>query len=124
MAQALNQQYNSDNDIITILNYLFIALDSPNFEHIVQQLSEQADKHQEVIVNIAQRLQEKGRQEGLLQGLEQGFEKGIEKGREKERVLAYQRQLNMARNLLKNGVSLDLIVESTGLSREELISLP
>ncbi|HHS2762224.1 hypothetical protein PO864_20935 (plasmid) [Providencia alcalifaciens] len=123
MAQALNQQYNSDNDIITILNYLFIALDSPNFEHIVQQLSEQADKHQEVIVNIAQRLQEKGRQEGLLQGLEQGFEKGIEKGREKERVLAYQRQLNMARNLLKNGVSLDLIVESTGLSREELISL-
>ncbi|ETT08691.1 hypothetical protein HMPREF1562_0046, partial [Providencia alcalifaciens F90-2004] len=38
-------------------------------------------------------------------------------------VLAYQRQLNMARNLLKNGVSLDLIVESTGLSREELISL-
>ncbi|HHR5829464.1 TPA: Rpn family recombination-promoting nuclease/putative transposase [Providencia alcalifaciens] len=127
LAQALNQQYNSDNDIITILNYLFIALDSPNFEHIVQQLSEQADKHQEVIVNIAQRLQEKGRQkgrqEGLLQGLEQGFEKGIEKGREEERVLAYQRQLNMARNLLKNGVSLDLIVESTGLSREELISL-
>ncbi|CAG9435267.1 hypothetical protein NVI2019_OHEONHNH_03881 (plasmid) [Providencia alcalifaciens] len=123
LAQALNQQYNSDNDIITILNYLFIALDSPNFEHIVQQLSEQADKHQEVIVNIAQRLQEKGRQEGLLQGIEQGFEKGIEKGREEERVLAYQRQLNMARNLLKHGVSLDLIVESTGLSREELISL-
>ncbi|HHR6190230.1 TPA: Rpn family recombination-promoting nuclease/putative transposase, partial [Providencia alcalifaciens] len=64
-------------------------------------------------------LQEKGRQEGL----QQGFEKGIEKGREEERVLAYQRQLNMARNLLKNGVSLELIVESTGLSREELISL-
>ncbi|EAB6419214.1 hypothetical protein D6S13_24875 [Salmonella enterica subsp. enterica] len=119
----MNQQYNSENDIITILNYLFIALDSPNFEHIVQQLSEQADKHQEVIVNIAQRLQEKGRQEGLQQGIEQGFEKGIEKGREEERVLAYQRQLNMARNLLKNGVSLELIVESTGLSREELISL-
>ena len=37
LAQALNQLYNSDNDIITILNYLFIALDSPNFEHIVQQ---------------------------------------------------------------------------------------
>ncbi|HHR6189912.1 TPA: Rpn family recombination-promoting nuclease/putative transposase, partial [Providencia alcalifaciens] len=68
-------------------------------------------------------LQEKGRQEGLLQDIEQGFEKGIEKGRKEERVLAYQRQLNMARNLLKNGVSLELIVESTGLSREELTSL-
>lgn len=123
LAQALNQQYNDDNDIVTILNYLFIALDSPNFEHIVQQLSEQADKHQEVIVNIAQRLQDKGRQEGLQQGIEQGIELGIEKGREEERLLAHQRQLDMAHNLLKNGVSLDLIVESTGLSREELISL-
>ena len=115
LAQALNQQYNSDNDIITILNYLFIALDSPNFEHIVQQLSEQADKHQEVIVNIAQRLQDKGEKIG--------WAKGLEKGIEQERARAYQRQLDMARNLLKNGVSLDLIVESTGLSREELFSL-
>lgn len=123
LAQALNQQYNDDNDIVTILNYLFIALDSPKFEHIVQQLSEQADKHQEVIVNIAQRLQDKDRQEGLQQGIEQGIELGIEKGREEERLLAHQRQLDMAHNLLKNGVSLDLIVESTGLSREELISL-
>lgn len=32
-------------------------------------------------------------------------------------------KIMMARNLLKNGISLDLIVESTGLSREELISL-
>lgn len=74
-------------------------------------------------MNIAQRLQDKGRQEGLQQGIEQGFELGIEKGREEERLLAHQRQLDMARNLLKNGVSLDLIIESTGLSREELISL-
>ncbi|WP_350658373.1 hypothetical protein, partial [Providencia stuartii] len=112
-------QYNSDNDIITILNYLFIALDSPNFEHIVQQLSEQADKHQEVIVNIAQRLQDKGEKIGWEKGLEQG----IEKGREEERLRAHQRQLDMARNLLKNGVSLELIIESTGLSGEDLISL-
>lgn len=81
----------------------------------VQQLSEQAAKHQEVIVNIAQRLQDKGEKIG--------WEKGREEGREEERLLAYQRQLDMARNLLKNGGSLDLIVESTGLSREELISL-
>ncbi|CAG9436949.1 hypothetical protein NVI2019_OGMBKCAO_04121 (plasmid) [Providencia alcalifaciens] len=123
LAQALNQQYNNDNDIITILNYLFIALDSPNFEHIVQQLSEQAEKHQEVIVNIAQRLQDKGEKIGWEKGLERGIEQGIAKGREEERLLAHQRQLDMARNLLKNGVSLDLIIESTGLSREELISL-
>ncbi|EUD07244.1 hypothetical protein HMPREF1564_3795 [Providencia alcalifaciens R90-1475] len=66
-------------------------------------------------MNIAQRLQDKGEKIG--------WEKGLEKGREEERLLAHQRQLDMARNLLKNGVSLDLIIESTGLSRKELISL-
>ncbi|HEM7134022.1 TPA: transposase, partial [Providencia rettgeri] len=71
----------------------------------------------------AQRLQDKGEKIGWEKGLEQGLEQGIEKGREEERLLAHQRQLDMARNLLKNGVSLDLIIESTGLSREELISL-
>lgn len=70
-------------------------------------------------MNIAQRLQDKGEKIGWAKGLEKGLEKGIEQ----ERARAYQRQLDMARNLLKNGVSLDLIVESTGLSREELFSL-
>src|SRR5699024_8694258 len=67
LASALNQQYTNENDIITVLNYLFIALDSPHFDSIIQQLSEQAQQHQEAIMNIAQRLQDKGRQEGLLQ---------------------------------------------------------
>ncbi|WP_272682171.1 hypothetical protein [Providencia sp. PROV129] len=52
-----------------------------------------------------------------------GWEKGREEGREEERLLAHQRQLDMARNLLKNVVSLDLIIESISLSREELIYL-
>ncbi|CAK7062352.1 Rpn family recombination-promoting nuclease/putative transposase [Providencia sp.] len=112
LAQALNQHYNSDNDIVTILNYLFIALDSTNFEHIVQALGEQTEKHKETIMNIAQRLQDKGRQEGLLEGIE----RGREKGREEATIV-------LASNLLKQGVSLEIIMESTGLSREVLVSL-
>ncbi|MGS0630026.1 Rpn family recombination-promoting nuclease/putative transposase, partial [Photorhabdus asymbiotica] len=76
LAQALNNHYNSDNDIITILNYLFLALDSPYFEQIVQQLSEQTEKHQEAIVNIAQRLQEKGEKLGWERGRQEGIEQG------------------------------------------------
>jgi len=63
-------------------------------------------------VNIAQRLQDKGDKIGWEKGLEQGIEKGMREAK-----------IAMARSLLKNGVSLDLIIESTGLSREELISL-
>ncbi|HHE6468654.1 TPA: hypothetical protein ACPFI9_004255 [Providencia rettgeri] len=59
-------------------------------------------------MNIAQRLQDKGRQEGL----QEGFKKG------KEEV-----NIATARNLLEQGVSIEIIMKSTGLSREKLISL-
>lgn len=98
----------SDNDIITILNYLFIALDSHNFEQVIQVLGEQTEKHKETIMNIAQRLQDKGRQEGL----QEGFQKGKEEA-----------NITTARNLLEQGVNIEIIMKSTGLSREKLISL-
>ncbi|WP_273838500.1 Rpn family recombination-promoting nuclease/putative transposase [Providencia rettgeri] len=115
LAQALHQHYNNDDDIITILNYLFITVDSIHFEYIVQQLSEATEKHQGVIMNIALRLQEKGRKEGI----EEGIEKGIEKGRKE----AYEQQLTTAQYLLKSGIDLQLVINSTGLSREDLMSL-
>nr|ELR5070995.1 hypothetical protein [Providencia rettgeri]ELR5072988.1 hypothetical protein [Providencia stuartii]ELR5221723.1 hypothetical protein [Providencia rettgeri] len=90
--------------MITILNYLFIALDSHNFEQVIQVLGEQTEKHKETIMNIAQRLQDKGRQEG--------FQKGQEEA-----------NITMVRNLLEQGVSIEIIMKSTGLSREKLISL-
>lgn len=108
LAKALNKHYNSDNDIITILNYLFIALDSHNFEQVIQVLGEQTEKHKETIMNIAQRLQDKGRQEGL----QEGFQKGQEEA-----------NITTARNLLEQGVNIEIIMKSTGLSREKLISL-
>ncbi|WP_237069629.1 hypothetical protein [Providencia stuartii] len=49
-------------------------------------------------------------------GHQQGLEEGIEKGK-------HEANLAIARTLLKNGISLELIMESTGLSQEELISL-
>ncbi len=104
VAQAFNNDYNSENDVYDIVYYIFKTQDSADFEQIVQQLTEQTEKHREAIMNIAQRLQDKGRQEGIEQGIK-------------------QEKLRAARNLLKNGVSLELIKESIGLSREELISL-
>ncbi|EPF9821350.1 Rpn family recombination-promoting nuclease/putative transposase, partial [Providencia stuartii] len=78
------------------------------------------EKHQEVIMNIAQRLQDKGLKAGWEKGHQQGLEEGIEKGIEKGK---HEANLATARTLLKNGISLELIMESTGLSQEELISL-
>ncbi len=60
-------------------------------------------------MNIAQRLQDKGRQEGRQEGLQEGFQKGKEEA-----------NIATARNLLEQGVSIEIIMKSTGLSRENL----
>ncbi|WP_323869363.1 Rpn family recombination-promoting nuclease/putative transposase [Xenorhabdus szentirmaii] len=103
-ARALiKNNYNRD-DMVTILHYLFAILDSTHFKQVIEQLTEQVDNHQETIVNIAQRL----RDEGIQQGMQQGEK---------------QAALNIARTLLKDGISVELIMKSTGLSREEILSL-
>ena len=108
VAQAFNNDYNNESDVYDIVYYIFKTQDSADFERIIQQLTEQTEKQRETIMNIAQRLQDKGRQEGIEQGIEQGIE---------------LERLRAARNLLKNGASLELVMKSIGLSREELMSL-
>ncbi|PHM69564.1 type IV fimbrial biogenesis protein PilW [Xenorhabdus sp. KJ12.1] len=73
-------------------------MDSPDFEQVIQQLIEQTESHQEVIVNIAQRLYEKGWKEGFEEGLEQGRKEAL---------------MNIARVLLKHGVSIELVMKMT-----------
>ena len=59
-------------------------------------------------MSIAQRLQNKGRQEGIQQGREEGRTEAM---------------ITMTAQLLKNGVSPEIIMKSTGLSRDILTSL-
>jgi hypothetical protein len=59
---------------------------------------------------------EKGLEEGLEKGLEKGLEEGLEKGKENGKV-------EMARNLLDNGVPPDIIAKSAGMSWDSLRSL-
>lgn len=120
LAQALNQHYNSDNDVVTIINYLFSALDSTDFEKFIYTLEAQTEKHKETIMNIAQRLHNKGHQEGLLEGLQKGKQEGLQKGLQEG---VQKTKTTLARNLLINGVSPEIIMKSTGLSRDELTSL-
>lgn len=60
--------------------------------------------------------QEKGRQEGILIGHEKGKQEGKEEGEK-------QAKIAVAKNLLKAGVSVDLIAESTGLPQAEIAQL-
>ena len=59
---------------------------------------------------------DEGLEEGMIKGIEQGIEKGIEKG-------ALQEKISIAKNLLKNGTPIDIIISVTGLSKEQIESL-
>ncbi|XHX67399.1 hypothetical protein GU833_10420 [Photorhabdus akhurstii] len=73
-----------------------------------------------MLMTIAEQLEQKGREQGIEQGIELGREAGREEGREEGRK---EGKLETARALLRHGVSLDIIVTSTGLSRDKIEAL-
>ncbi|MDG7057035.1 MAG: transposase, partial [Wolbachia endosymbiont of Penenirmus auritus] len=61
-----------------------------------------------------------GRQEGIQISEERGRQKGIQIGHEKGRK---EREIEVAKNLLKAGVSIDIIAQTTGLPKAEIARL-
>lgn len=106
--QILNSHYNDKNDVITILNYLFIIMDSPYYTSIVETLIDQAENHRGAIMNIAQRLKNEGKIEGRVEGKEEGREETLQQ---------------IALKSLQLGFSADVISEITGLSISEIQAL-
>ena len=58
--------------------------------------------------------------EGIERGIEQGISQGIEQGISRG---SYQTKLEMAKNLIDIGLSVENIAKATGLSREEIAKL-
>jgi predicted transposase/invertase (TIGR01784 family) len=64
---------------------------------------------------------EEGRQEGLEEGRQEGLEEGRQEGLEEGRLEGLQEgKYNMAKLLKDNGVQIQLIIQTTGLTREEI----
>ncbi len=61
-----------------------------------------------------------GLEEGIQQGTKEGIKKGIEQGKiegEKEKAI------KIAKNMYKKGISIETIIECTGLTKEEIEKL-
>lgn len=112
LAEAMNQNYHHSDDIITIFNYLFITMDSPHFEIVVNQLIDQIENNQEAIMNIAQRLKNQGIQEGIDIGVNRGIDIGANK-----------KQHEVALKGLQLGTRIELICQLTGLTHQEVLNL-
>ena len=63
---------------------------------------------------------EKGMELGIEKGMKKGMEKGLEKGMKKG---MNQKVLDIARNMLADGVDINLIMKYSGLTQEQIEKL-
>ncbi len=76
-------------------------------------LAERFDRKEAMgMTDVVRELMEEAEQEGWQKGLEQGRKEGLQQGRQE-----------VALKLLAEGVSLDVVVKTTGLTREEMETL-
>ena len=108
LATLLMADYLSSPQVMALIHYLIQAGESADSEALVRELAQRVPQHGETLMTIAQQLEQKG--------VEKGIELGIEKGRN-------QGKLEVARSLLKMGMSHASILEATGLTEHELAQL-
>jgi recombination-promoting nuclease RpnB len=96
----------TDGYLEAVLNYLFRAGGNPDqsAESLLQVFLDTLPEKERVIMNFAEQLEQKGVEKGLQAGLLQG-------------------KYLIAKNMLDEGLSVDLIKKVTGLSELELMTL-
>lgn len=93
--------YTTDDQLASLMNYVLQVGDTAVPEAFIRELAKRAPQHEEVLMTIAQKLEQ--------QGIEKGRQEG---GREAT--------LKIARSMLANGLDRTLVMELTGLSAKDL----
>ncbi|KJS49061.1 MAG: transposase [Peptococcaceae bacterium BRH_c23] len=113
---AFNQLENQGNGLEyfeTFIRYIMNARNDLEFQTVYELAKESSLERSEVIMTIAEKLITEGMEKGIEKGMEKGIEKGIEQGVEKGK-------LEVAENLLRLGMGIDVIIKATGLREEEI----
>ncbi|EHY8654295.1 Rpn family recombination-promoting nuclease/putative transposase [Salmonella enterica] len=116
--QLIRLAGNTREQVEAVLCYIiYNGMTSERITPFLYELAGEIPEYKELIMGtIAQQLKEEGIQLGIQQGIEQERQASLER----ERNLAQQTLLETAYALLDNGVSLEVVIKSTGLSRETL----
>jgi predicted transposase/invertase (TIGR01784 family) len=92
--------------------YMFQAGDSVNPDQLMETLAMGSPEHKEIVMTVAQKLQDRARLEGAQEGRQEGRLEGRQEGR-----------LELARKMLKFGVSIEDLKREADLSDEEIWQL-
>jgi len=102
--------------VMTLIQYLIQAGESADSEAFVRELALRVPQHGDALMTIAQQLEQKGIEKGIekgrMEGIQLGEQRGIEKGK-----------LEVARSLLKMGMSHESVQEATGLTEDDLAQI-
>ncbi|EFS5374382.1 Rpn family recombination-promoting nuclease/putative transposase [Salmonella enterica] len=113
LVQLIQMKLNSREQVEAVLRYTILnGMAGEDISSYINQLSGDIPEYEDLMGTIAQQLEDKGIQKGIRQGIQQGIEQ--------ERLAAQKKLLETAYALLDNGVSLEVVIKSTGLSRETL----
>ncbi len=91
-----------------LTRYLLSARGDIDFEEVKRELQAKSLEGSELLMTIAERLIKEGMEKGKKEGMEKGKKEGME---------------IVAKNMLKDGESLDKIIRYTGLTKEEVEKL-
>ncbi|MCL6626629.1 MAG: transposase [Alicyclobacillus shizuokensis] len=101
-------------------------------KQLLKEMMRMTDVVRELVQEIEQEAWEKGHQAGLMAGFQEGREEGRKEGRQEGLKKGRQEGLKegaerkakeVARNLLAEGIDVDVIAKATGFSREKIDSL-
>ena len=112
----LAQGYLTENQINTLISYMLQAGTSEKPGPLIRELAKQSPRHKELLMTIAEWLEEKGRKKGRKEGRQEGLQEGLQEGR---REISH----SIALKMLACGLEPKMVMELTGLSQEELSSL-
>ncbi|PLP32430.1 transposase, partial [Klebsiella michiganensis] len=97
-------------------SYMLQAGTSEKPGPLIRELAKQSPRHKELLMTIAEWLEEKGRKKGRKEGRQEGLQEGLQEGRR-------EISRSIALKMLACGLEPKMVMELTGLSQEELSSL-
>ncbi|GLR10943.1 hypothetical protein GCM10007905_36630 [Mixta theicola] len=108
LATLLLGDYLSSPQVMALIQYLIQAGESADSEAFVRELAQRVPQHGDALMTIAQQLEQKGIEKGIQLGRQEGRNEG---------------KLEVARSLLKMGMSHESVLEATGLTEDDLAQL-
>ncbi|CAA2931068.1 hypothetical protein ARSQ2_02215 [Arsenophonus endosymbiont of Bemisia tabaci Q2] len=117
IVKRLSYNYYTDNQVITMFNYLIQEGNSKKSMEFITEIAKQSEKHEGALMTIAQQIEEIGIQKGIQQGMQQGKAEGIQEGMQKGKLEA---QLEIARQMLITGMDRQSVMKFMGLTDSDI----